>query len=105
MKIAITSTGNTPDAQLDNRFGRCEYFAFYDTEDHSIKYLPNPHKNDVKSAGEESIKLIASKGVQKVLSGEFGVKVKNQADKYRIQLIMLEDTTKTIAELIQMLDH
>jgi predicted Fe-Mo cluster-binding NifX family protein len=105
MKIAITSTGNTPEARLDDRFGRCEYFVFYDTEDHSLEYLPNQHKNDVKSAGEESIKLIASKGAQKVISGEFGVKVKNHADRLRIQLVLLPDSDKTIEELIRMLNH
>ena len=105
MKVAITSTGNNLKAKLDNRFGRCEYFAFYNTDDHSVEFVPNPHKNNVKSAGEESVKLIASKGVQKVVSGEFGIKVKNQADQLRLQLILLEETSKTIDELIQMFEH
>jgi predicted Fe-Mo cluster-binding NifX family protein len=31
MKIAITSTGNHPDAKLDRRFGRCDWFVIFDT--------------------------------------------------------------------------
>jgi len=30
MKIAISSTGPDPDAQVDLRFGRCQYFVLVD---------------------------------------------------------------------------
>lgn len=45
MKIAITSSGNSMDASIDNRFGRCSYFAFYDTETLDIEFIPNPNKD------------------------------------------------------------
>ena len=32
MKIAITSTGDSQDSKLDERFGRCSFFVVYDTE-------------------------------------------------------------------------
>ena len=43
MKIAITSSGNSPDAIMDSRFGRCKYFVFYDTETGAMEFLPNPN--------------------------------------------------------------
>ena len=32
MKIAITSTGNSLESNIDQRFGRCAYFVIYNTE-------------------------------------------------------------------------
>jgi predicted Fe-Mo cluster-binding NifX family protein len=32
MKIAVTATGNALDSQLDQRFGRAEYFIIVDSE-------------------------------------------------------------------------
>lgn len=33
MKIAISSTGPDPDAQVDLRFGRCQYFVLVDDKE------------------------------------------------------------------------
>ena len=84
MKIAITSTGNSLDASLDSRFGRCSYFVIYDTESQSTEFIPNPNKEALEGAGPASVQLIASRGVKKVVSGEFGAKVKNLFDSMSI---------------------
>ena len=103
MKIAITSTGNSPDATLDSRFGRCSYFVIYDTESGSTEFIPNPNKQAMEGAGPASIQLVASKGVEKVVSGEFGAKVKPIFDSLKIQLIIVNDGTMTINKIIEMI--
>lgn len=45
MKIAITSTGNTLDSNMDQRFGRCSYFVVYNMESKSVEYIPTQTKN------------------------------------------------------------
>lgn len=105
MKIAITSTGNTPDSKLDSLFGRCSYFVFYDTESHSTEFVPNPNKEKIEGAGPASVQLIASKGAVKVISGEFGAKVKSLFDSLKIQLIVLKDPEKHVSEIINLLNH
>jgi len=105
MKIAITSTGNSPDSKLDSRFGRCSYFVIYDTENGSTEFIPNQNKENVEGAGPASVQLMASRGVKKVVSGEFGVKVKSIFDSLQIQLVVLNDSEKTINEIIKLLDH
>ncbi len=105
MKVAITSVGNSPDSKLDNHFGRCSYFVIYDNETSATTYIPNPFKENVEEAGPESVKLISSNGVSKIISGEFGAKVKAITDSLQIQLIMLKDQNKTISEIIKMLNH
>jgi len=105
MKIAITSTGNSPDSKLDSRFGRCSYFVIYDTESGSTEFIPNSSKENVEGAGPASVQLVASRGVKKVVSGEFGAKVKSIFDSLQIQLIILRDEGKTINEIIELLNH
>ena len=103
MKVAITSTGNTPDANLDSRFGRCSCFVIYDTDNQSMEFIPNPNKENVEGAGQAAAQLVASKGVGQVVSGEFGVKVKAIFDRLQIRLVLLNDPEKTIREIIGLL--
>jgi predicted Fe-Mo cluster-binding NifX family protein len=105
MKIAITSTGNSPESKLDSRFGRCAFFVIYDTENGSTEFIPNQNKENVEGAGPASVQLVASRGVKKVVSGEFGAKVKSIFDSLQIQLVVLNDSEKTISEIIKLLDH
>jgi predicted Fe-Mo cluster-binding NifX family protein len=105
MKVAITSTGNSPDATLDSRFGRCSYFVIYDTETQSTEFIPNPNKENVEGAGPASVQLIATKGATKVISGEFGAKVKSLFDSLKIQLVVLNDPEKKISAIIDLLNH
>jgi predicted Fe-Mo cluster-binding NifX family protein len=104
MKIAITSTGNSPDAKLDSRFGRCSYFVIYDNETHSTEFIPNPNKEKIEGAGPASVQLVASKGVKKVVSGEFGAKVKAIFDSLQIQLVILNNNEKKISDIIDLLN-
>ena len=94
MKIAITSTGNSPEAKLDSRFGRCSFFVIYDTVSHSTEFIPNPYIENIEGAGLASANLIASKGAEKVVSGEFGAKVKSLFDSMKIKLVILKDPEK-----------
>jgi len=105
MKVAITSTGNNLDAALDSRFGRCSYFVIFDTENQSVEFIPNPNKDVIEGAGPASVQLVASREVKKVVSGEFGAKVKNLFDSLKIQLILLSERDKKIREIIELLNQ
>ncbi len=104
MKIAITSTGNSPESKLDSRFGRCSYFVIYDSISHSTEFIPNTNKENIEGAGPASVQLIASRGAEKVISGEFGAKVKSLFDSLQIHLVVLNDPEKKISEIIEMLN-
>lgn len=105
MKVAITSTGNNPESTLDSRFGRCSYFVIYDTENQATEFIPNPNSENVEGAGPASVNLVVSRGVTKVVSGEFGTKVKSIFDSLQIQLVILNDYEKKISEIIELLNH
>jgi predicted Fe-Mo cluster-binding NifX family protein len=104
MKVAITSLNNTTDSAIDSRFGRCSWFIIYDTELKSTEFIPNPNIDSLEGAGIASAKLIASKGVEKVVSGEFGAKVKDVFDSLNIKLIIIRENNKTIQDIIKLLD-
>ena len=105
MKVAITSTGNTLDSTLDQRFGRCTCFVIYNTETKGIEFIPNPNRDAQEGAGPASVQIVASRGVGKVISGEFGFKIKSLFDSLKIQMIVLKEPEKKISEIIDMLDN
>jgi len=81
------------------------YFVIYDNESGSTEFIPNPNKDNVEGAGPASVQLIASRGVKKVVSGEFGAKVKAIFDQLQIQLIIIKEADKPINEIIDLLNH
>lgn len=104
MKVAISSTGNLPEALVDERFGRCAYFVIYDTETRQSQMLENPYRNASQGVGPSAVTLVASLGVEKIVSGEFGVKIRSMLDDLKIQMIVIKEP-KTIQEIIELLNH
>ncbi len=103
MKVAITSTGQSLDSTLDQRFGRCAYFVIYDTETGGMEIIPNPNKEAEEGAGPASVQLVASRNVRKIISGEFGVKIKSLLDSLKIQMVVYKEPQKSIQSIIDML--
>ncbi len=103
MKVAITSTGNSLESTIDQRFGRCAFFVIYDTETGGVEILPNPNRDAREGAGPASVQLVASRDVQKIVSGEFGVKIKSLLDSLRIQMVVYKEPEKTVQSVIDML--
>jgi len=105
MKIAIASNGNTLESTLDLSFGRCAYFIIYDSETKAMEFIPNPNRDLEEGAGPASVNIIASRNADKIISSEFGVKIKPLLDSLKIQMIVLKKSTKTIQQIIDMLNH
>jgi hypothetical protein len=51
------------------------------------------------------VQLVASKNVNRIISGEFGIKIKSQLDSLKIQMIILKEHKIKISEIIEMLNH
>lgn len=105
MKIAIASDGNTLESTLDKTFGRCAWFVIFDTENKAMEFIPNPNKEMEENAGPASVQLVASKSVSKIVSFEFGLKIKPLLDSLKIQMIILKEPGKQIRDIIEMLNH
>ena len=72
MKICITSQGNDLEAQVDPRFGRCQYFVIVDTDTGEADVSENLNKDGMGGAGIQSGQLMADKLVKVVLTGNVG---------------------------------
>ena len=71
MKICITAQGNTLDAAVDPRFGRCQYFIIVDPDTQDHEAIDNA--SDVAGgAGIQAGQLMNDKGVEVVLTGNVG---------------------------------
>jgi predicted Fe-Mo cluster-binding NifX family protein len=74
MKLAISVNEPQFDALLERRFGRCLYFVVADTESRAWAAHPNPAADARGGAGTQAAQFLADKGVEAVLSGDFGPK-------------------------------
>ena len=72
MKIAISATGPTLDAEVDPRFGRCQYFIIADPDTMEYESLENSSAMAGGGAGISTAQTIAGRGVQTVLTGNCG---------------------------------
>ena len=72
MKICVTAEGNNLDAQIDRRFGRCQYFIFVDTDTMEFEAVPNQNVTGMGGVGIQSGQLVAEKQAQVVLTGNIG---------------------------------
>ena len=64
MKIAVTSTGNTLDSQVDPRFGRAAYFLVVDTETMEFECISNDAVSAAGGAGISAAKTVADSGAK-----------------------------------------
>lgn len=72
MKIAISATGADLDAQVDPRFGRCQYFVIVDTDTMEFEATSNSGATAGGGAGIAAAQQIAGKGLEAVLTGNCG---------------------------------
>ena len=72
MKIAISAAGQSLDAQLDPRFGRCQYFVIVDPDTMEFEAVANNCAAASGGAGIATAQMIAGKGVEVVLTGNCG---------------------------------
>jgi len=72
MKIAISATGSTLDAEVDPRFGRCQHFIIADPETMEFEAVDNASAMSSGGAGISAAQMIAGKGVEAVLTGNCG---------------------------------
>jgi len=72
MKIAVSSSGEDLDSQIDPRFGRCACFLIVETDDISFEVFNNENIALGGGAGIQSAQFVASKGAQAVITGNCG---------------------------------
>ena len=65
MRIAISATGLTLDADVDPRFGRCQHFIVVDPDTMEFEALENPNVMAAGGAGISTAQMIANLRISK----------------------------------------
>jgi predicted Fe-Mo cluster-binding NifX family protein len=72
MKICVTATANSLDAQIDPRFGRCSYLVIVDSETMQFEAISNMASGATGGAGIQAAQTIADKEVKLLVTGNIG---------------------------------
>ena len=72
MKIAVSTSGEDLSSQVEPRFGRCPKFLIVDTETMNFEIIPNEARDTAHGAGVGAARIVVSKGVDAVLTGNVG---------------------------------
>ncbi len=69
MKVAITSSGKELTSIPDKRFGCCNCFVIYDTENDSVEVVDNPNWELNEGAVPAAAQLVADHFQQSLVTG------------------------------------
>jgi predicted Fe-Mo cluster-binding NifX family protein len=105
MKYAITSRGKSLNARIDAHFGRCEYIVIYDLETKGWEFLPNPYKELDEGVGPLLVEMLHEKGISRIVSGSFGINIKDLLDSKHIQMIIPKDDKISVSSIIEMVEN
>jgi len=103
MKIAVTAKGGSLNAQMDKRFGRCEYFVIVDSETKRFNAVFNPGAAASGGAGPSAAKEIAKYGAEVLITGHVGVNAQQALDAAGIKVVT--EAEGTVTEVIDRYLH
>ena len=87
MKIAISSSGTDQSSQVDPRFGRCQYFIFFDTESGKSEAVANAAQSAGGGAGIQAAQTVADHEAETVLTGNVGPNAHRALQAAKISVI------------------
>ena len=105
MKTVITSSGNNISSLFDKRFGRAAWFCLFDEKTQNIAFYKNENLDAGNGAGTGAAEKMVELNVDKVISGDFGPKAKELLDKFNVQMVIIQDDSITVEQIIDKLKH
>jgi predicted Fe-Mo cluster-binding NifX family protein len=87
--ICITAKGDNLDAEIDPRFGRCQYFILYDLESDEFEAIKNEGSGDTCGGGfgMRAADFLISQGVKAVITDEVGAGPQEKLQNKGIKVI------------------
>ena len=100
MKIVITASGPTVDAEVDPRFARAPWFAIFDTDSGEVEFKDNSQNMQAAhGAGIQAGSTVADLGASVVITGDCGPKATTTLEAAGIEIIT--GATGTVQEAYQ----
>jgi len=99
MKVAVTAQTRSIDGPVDGRFGRCQFFIIADSISGEHEIFENPALSAGGGAGIQAAQFVANKGVEVVISGNFGPKAYQTLQAAGIK--MYSAHTRTVLQALE----
>jgi predicted Fe-Mo cluster-binding NifX family protein len=87
MKICISASSDSLDANVDSRFGRCPYFVIVDSETMEFSAISNDSTNAAHGAGIQAAQTVANMGAKVVITGNVGPNAFNVLSATGIKIV------------------
>jgi len=103
MLIVISSTENSKSGKVDLRFGRCKYFALFNTSTKEYSFIENQGINSNKGAGIGAAQSVSDLEADVVLTGNLGSKALevlngSQIKGYKVNSLTVEEAVQQFQE-------
>ncbi len=101
MKIAISSTGETLESQVDARFGRCPYFLIAEIENKEIKNvktIENTAAAQMGGAGISAAEIVANEKVEVVVTANVGPRAFSVFGQFGIKIYQGQGKVKDVVQ-------
>lgn len=95
-KVAVATQQGGLEDQISPVFGRCQTFTIVTTDGEEIReteVIQNQHAKASSGAGIQAAGMVANKGVQVVIAGNFGPNVASVLNQSGIKMIPASDIT------------
>ena len=87
MKICVSASSDSLDANVDPRFGRCPYFVVVDSETMEFTVVSNDSTNAAHGAGIQAAQTVANMGAKVVITGNVGPNAFNVLSATGIKIV------------------
>ena len=87
MKIAVTATGGSMSAKVDERFGRCAYFVIVDSDTMKFTAFSNPASDFSGGSGPAAVREVAKHEAEVLLTGSVGGNAQRALEAAGIKIV------------------
>lgn len=99
MKIGVSATGGSLDAQVEPRFGRCPYFVIVDSETMKFDAFSNPATSLPGGAGPRTVQEFQQRGAEVILTGSVGPNAQSALSQSNLKIVT--GVSGTVREAVQ----
>ena len=99
MKVGVSATGGSMEAQVEPRFGRCPYFLIVDTDTMRFEAFSNPGIALAGGAGPRTVQEFQQRGAQVILTGHVGPNAQTALEQSGMKVVT--DATGTVREAVE----
>mgnify|MGYP003563685853 CR=1 FL=1 len=104
MIFAIPIKSKNTNAPISRRFARSPFYAIFYSTTKEVFYIDNNYFGDNFSVADNVCWLLSKHNVDKYVGYEFGLKLQNNANHSKVQLIIINQHIKKLKDLVNLMN-